>query len=224
MSQVYDQQQGYYVVAPTQYEEDWSDIIEPYTSMLALGADAVGLATLPSVALAPVGAAIATVGNIPNLVVDGYQTVRDWNRTISDGAPVKNALFNTFELGLGLFGLSAINKGVKFVNDRAVSREIQGLIKDQVRRRSGQRVMLRKRGMTDAEINAYLGMKAANAVMNSRHVKDLKAESASKTKKQTAAIGYLANMPLNAYHAGLVTAPADNTRTAPVIIFNTLKK
>lgn len=63
-----------------EHEPDWSDKIEPYTSALALGTDAIGLGTNLTGIGVPVGAVIAGIENIPNLIVDGYQTIRDWNR------------------------------------------------------------------------------------------------------------------------------------------------
>lgn len=77
------------------YEDDWSDKIEPYVFALGLGADAIGLGTALTGVGAPIGAAIAGIGNIPNLIVDSYQTVRDWNRVYNNKGSIKDALWNT---------------------------------------------------------------------------------------------------------------------------------
>ena len=96
------------------YEADWSDKVEPYAASLGLAGDAVGIgAGLTGVGV-PVGAAIAGFANVPNLIIDGYQTVRDAYRSYKDnGASLNSALWNGGELILdaaGLKILSSINK------------------------------------------------------------------------------------------------------------------
>lgn len=95
-----------------EYEEDWSDKIEPWTSGIGLASDAIGIGTAATGIGAPVGAIIAGVGNIPNIIVDGYQTVRDWKRVYDgDYNQTRNALWNTAETALDLLG-------AKFIKDR----------------------------------------------------------------------------------------------------------
>lgn len=102
--------------APT-YEKDWSDKVEPYASAFGLAGDAIGLGTAVSGVGIPVGTAIAGVANLPNLIIDGYQTLRDAYRTYKDkGQGAQSAAWNAGELVLdaaGLKILSNINKAAK---------------------------------------------------------------------------------------------------------------
>lgn len=96
------------------YEEDWSDKLESYAAGLGLAGDAIGLGVATTGIGIPVGAAIASAANIPNLVIDGYQTIRDGIRAYKDnGASLGSAAWNAGELVLdatGLKILSSINK------------------------------------------------------------------------------------------------------------------
>ena len=99
------------------YEEDWSDKVEPYASALGLAGDAVGIGAGVTGIGIPIGAAIAGAANVPNLIIDGYQTLRDAYRAYNDnGASLNSALWNGGELILdaaGLKILSSINKAKK---------------------------------------------------------------------------------------------------------------
>jgi hypothetical protein len=99
------------------YEPDWSDKVEPYAAGIGLAGDAVGLGTAATGVGIPVGATVAAVANIPNTVIDGYQTVRDTYRSFRDnGSSLNSALWNGGEFLLGTLGLkflSNINKAKK---------------------------------------------------------------------------------------------------------------
>lgn len=208
----------------SQYKEDWSDKVEPYTSAIALGADAVGLGTAATGFGVPVGAAIAGIGNIPNLMVDGYQAVRDWYRTINDGAPISDALWNTGEFGLDALGAKYAMKGAKFVNDRLFTNEVKILIEEELKRAGSKKYLLRKKGMTDEEIAKYLTIKATNTINNSAHIKNLKKETKEKIEKQGKIAEHLVGMPIDGYHSSNLIAPSDNTRIDIPIIFGHLNK
>ncbi len=195
-----------------QYEPDWSDKVEPYTSAIAMGADALGLGlSFGGPIAATIGAGAAILGNIPNIIIDGYQTYRDWRRTIQDGAPVTNALYNTGETALDFLGAKWASKGVKFINDRQFAKEVKGLIQDEVKRREGRRILLRKRGMTDKEITKYIGIKATNAVVNSKNVVKKRKEVNKRSKVVGKRAGYVIGLPNNIYHSRELIAPQDNT-------------
>ena len=91
------------------YEEDWSDRWEPYAAGIGLAGDAVGLGTAATGVGIPVGAAIAGFANIPNLIIDGYQTARDTWRSFKDnGNSLKSAAWTGGEFILDAAGLKAL--------------------------------------------------------------------------------------------------------------------
>lgn len=92
------------------YEEDWSDKAEPYASYIGLAGDAIGIgAGLTGIGL-PIGSAIAMGANIPNVIIDGYQFIRDGIRTYKDkGKSLPNTLSNLAELGLDALGVKALS-------------------------------------------------------------------------------------------------------------------
>ena len=92
------------------YEEDWSDKLEPYASSIGLVGDAIGIgAGLTGIGI-PVGSAIAMGANIPNVIIDGYQFVRDGIRSYKDdGKSLPNTLNNLIELGLDGIGIKFLN-------------------------------------------------------------------------------------------------------------------
>lgn len=102
---------------PVVYEEDWSDKLEPYAAGLGLAGDAVGIGTSLTGVGVPIGATIAGIANVPNLIIDGYQTVRDAVRSYNDnGQSLGSAAWNGGELILdatGLKVLSSINRAKK---------------------------------------------------------------------------------------------------------------
>ena len=99
------------------YEEDWSDRWEPYAAKIGLAGDVIGLGTAATGVGIPVGTAIAGFANIPNLIIDGYQTARDTWRSFNDnGNSLGSAAWNGGELILDAAGLKAlqyINKAAK---------------------------------------------------------------------------------------------------------------
>ena len=199
-----------------EYEPDWSDKVEPYASAIGLVGDAVGLGTAATGVGVPIGATIAGLANIPNLIIDGYQTVRDWGRVKNDNAPIKDALWNTGELALGLFGAKYAMKGAKHVNDRKVINEIRYRYERELERRNKRKWTFLKSKMTDAQLAEYISQKAFNAAVNSKHVYDAQKEANKKADKLGRIVTHSMSMPVNAYHAkDLIVEPQDNTRYVP---------
>ena len=161
-----------YTLEDGQYKEDWSDKIEPWTAGLGLTSDAVGLGTAATGIGAPIGGTIALIGNIPNFIVDAYQMGRDWYRYYNDGGGgnLKDALWNTGETALDVIGGKLVSKGLKRVNDKTFVKELNGRIQYEIKKREGQRFMLRKKGMTDEQILEYITQKATAAAINSKDI------------------------------------------------------
>ena len=165
-----------YTLEDGQYEKDWSDKIEPWTAGLGLTADAVGLGTAATGIGAPIGGTITLIGNIPNFIIDAYQMGRDWYRYYNNGGGgnLKDALWNTGETALNVIGGKLVSKGLKKVNDKTFVKELNGRIQDEIKKREGQRFMLRKKGMTDEQILEYITQKAKAAAINSKNIIDAK--------------------------------------------------
>lgn len=196
---------------------DWLDTKanewEPYTSGLGLASDTIGLGTALSGVGAPIGGAIALVGNVPNLALDLYQAGRGWYKTATEGAKgnIGNALWNTGELALGILGTKLAAKGFKWASDEKMAKEIQGRVADEIKKRQGQRFILRKKGMSDADINKYIATKAANAVMNSKDIIDGVRNRKKQVAQRTKIAGHVISGIQNGVHL-VPEAKSDNTR------------
>ena len=99
----------------------------------------MGLGTALSGVGAPIGGAIALVGNVPNLALDLYQAERGWYKTATEGAKgnIGNAVWNTTELALDILGTKLAAKGFKWASDKKMAQEIKGRITDEIRKRQG---------------------------------------------------------------------------------------
>lgn len=197
---------------PIEYEHDWSDKIEPYTSAIALGGDVIGLGTALTGVGAPAGAAIAGIANIPNLVVDGYQSYRDWKRVKDDNASIAPAIWNTGELLLDLFGAKYALKGAKAINDRKILNEINYRYQKELAKRNKRNYVFLKGKLTDKELTEYISQKAMNAAINSKHVMDLKKKSNKDTARTAKIINNSMQTPIDAYNSRDLVVPIDNTR------------
>lgn len=194
------------------YEPDWSDKIEPWTSAISLAGDAIGLTTALTGVGAPIGAVIARVGNVPNLIIDGYQTVRDWNKVYNYNGSIKDALWNTAELGLDLVGAKFAMKGAKAINDRKFINELKYKYEQELVKRNKKKWSFLKSKMTDAELAEYISQKALNAAINSKHVADIRREYPKRTRNTAQILKSVINVPQNAYHSAELIQPNDNTR------------
>lgn len=207
------------------YKDDWADKIEAYTAGLALAGDAIGLGTAATGVGIPVGATIAGIANVPNLLVDGYQAVRDWYRTINDGGEGwQSAAWNTGETLVDLIGAKYAMKGAKFMSDKAFTDELAGRIADETRKRAGQRFLLRKKGMTDAEITEYIAQKATNAAINSKTMIDAKKKHDAIGTKNGRIAGHTVSALQNGYQLGRIIQENDATRVQKPIIPIRLRK
>ena len=93
-----------------EYEPDWSDKLEPYAAGLGLAGDAIGLGAAATGVGIPVATVVSGVANIPNLVIDGYQTIRDAVRSYKDnGNSLGSAAWNGGEFLLDVLGLKFLN-------------------------------------------------------------------------------------------------------------------
>lgn len=184
------------------YEEDWADKAEPWAAGLALTGTAAGLATAATGYGVGPGAIIALIANTPSAVIDGYQAIRDWVRAYNDRSSdtAIDAGINTAELALDLVGLKLLKIGVNIKSDRALTNELKGIIKEEVRKRQGQRFILHKKGMTDAEITAYIAEKAANAANNSKQIRDYKKQLEAKNNKTISIGKHIINIPTNTFN------------------------
>ena len=202
-----------YTLEDGQYEEDWSNKIEPWTAGLGLTADAVGLGTAATGIGAPIGGTIALIGNIPNFIVDAYQMGRDWYRYYNDGGGgnLKDALWNTGETALDVIGGKLISKGLKRVNDKTFVKELNGRIQDEIKKREGQRFMLRKKGMTNEQILEYITQKATAAAVNSKDIIDAKKRMKEKQINQEIMIGNILSGIQNGHNV-IAALPNDATR------------
>lgn len=205
--------------------DDWADKVEPYTAGLALAGDAIGLGTAATGVGVPVGAAIAGIANVPNLLIDGYQTARDWYNTINeDSSNWKSAVWNTGETILDLIGAKYAMKGAKFMSDKAFTDELAGRIADETRKRAGQRFLLRKKGMTDKEITAYITQKATNAAVNSKAIVDAKKKYDAKGDKNGKIITHSISGLQNGYQLGRNIQENDAIRVQKPIVPIRLRK
>ena len=202
-----------YTLEDGQYEKDWSDKIEPWTAGLGLTSDAVGLGTAATGIGAPIGGTIALIGNIPNFIVDAYQMGRDWYRYYNDGGGdnLKDALWNTGETALDVIGSKLVSKGFKRVNYKAFVKELNGKIQDEIKKREGQRFMLRKKGMTDEQISEYITKKATATALNSKYIIDAKKRMKEKQIIQGRMIGHILSGIQNGHNV-IAALPNDATR------------
>ena len=169
------------------YLDEYAEEYEPYVAGLALGSDAVALGTAATGVGAPIGAAIATVGNVPNLAIDVYQAARNWYKYGSgDDNNLVTPIMSTGEAVLDAAGISSALKGISYLKDRAIANEAARIFEREFASRQGRRILLRKRGMSDEEIAGYLAQKATNAALNSKELSQTKKKETSKQNRRNA--------------------------------------
>ena len=88
---------------------------EPTAAAISLGSLGLGAGISTTAVGSPIGGIIAGVGQVPSLVIDGYQAGRDWYKTFKESpSNFGNAVWNTFETGANILGAkfaSALVKG-----------------------------------------------------------------------------------------------------------------
>ena len=92
-----------------------ADKWEPTAAAISLGSLGLGTGISTTAVGAPIGGIIAGVGQLPSLVIDGYQAGRGWYKTFKESpSNFGNAVWNTLEAGAGILGAkfaSALAKG-----------------------------------------------------------------------------------------------------------------
>ena len=88
---------------------------EPTAAAISLGSLGLGAGISTTAVGAPIGGIIAGVGQLPSLVIDGYQAGRGWYKTFKESpSNFGNAVWNTLETVADILGAkfaSALTKG-----------------------------------------------------------------------------------------------------------------
>lgn len=82
-----------------------ADKWEPTAAAISLGSLGLGAGISTTAVGAPIGGIIAGVGQLPSLVIDGYQAGRGWYKTFKDSpSNFGSAVWNTLETGADILG------------------------------------------------------------------------------------------------------------------------
>lgn len=82
-----------------------ADKWEPTAAAISLGSLGLGAGISTTAVGAPIGGFIAGVGQLPSLVIDGYQTGRGWYKTFKESpSNFGSAVWNTLETGADILG------------------------------------------------------------------------------------------------------------------------
>lgn len=89
----------------------------PTAAAISLGSLGLGAGISTTAVGTPIGGIIAGVGQLPSLVIDGYQAGRGWYKTFKESpSNFGNAVWNTLETGADILGAkfaTALTKGVR---------------------------------------------------------------------------------------------------------------
>lgn len=92
-----------------------ADKWEPTAAAISLGSLGIGAGISTTAVGAPIGGIIAGVGQLPSLVIDGYQAGRGWYKTFKESpSNFGSAVWNTLETGTDILGAkfaTALAKG-----------------------------------------------------------------------------------------------------------------
>lgn len=92
-----------------------ADKWEPTAAAISLGSLGLGAGISTTAVGSPIGGIIAGVGQLPSLVIDGYQAGRGWYKTFKDSpSNFGSAVWNTLETGSNILGAkfaTALTKG-----------------------------------------------------------------------------------------------------------------
>ena len=82
-----------------------ADKWEPTAAAISLGSLGIGAGISTTAVGAPIGGIIAGVGQLPSLVIDGYQAGRSWYKTFKESpSNFGSAVWNTLETGADILG------------------------------------------------------------------------------------------------------------------------
>lgn len=82
-----------------------ADKWEPTAAAISLGSLGLGAGISTTTVGAPIGGIIAGVGQLPSLVIDGYQAGRGWYKTFKESpSNFGSAVWNTLETGADILG------------------------------------------------------------------------------------------------------------------------
>lgn len=82
-----------------------ADKWEPTAAAISLGSLGIGAGISTTAVGAPIGGIIAGVGQLPSLVIDGYQAGRGWYKTFKESpSNFGSAVWNTLETGADILG------------------------------------------------------------------------------------------------------------------------
>lgn len=173
------------------YPEDWSDKWEPWASAVGTGADVAALYALASGVGAEAAPIIAVAGNVPNVAIDLWQAGRGAIRSIRDGgwSNIGDALWNTAELGLDFAGTKLGGKILGRATDKQLATEMKHAYNKVANSVRGQRAAdklitkLRKKGVTQEEINKAVALKLSNIADNTTDVINAKRRVKEQTKR-----------------------------------------
>ena len=92
-----------------------ADKWEPTAAAISLGSLGLGAGISTTAVGSPIGGIIAGVGQLPSLVIDGYQAGRGWYKTFKESpSNFGSAVWNTLETGADILGAkfaAALTKG-----------------------------------------------------------------------------------------------------------------
>lgn len=92
-----------------------ADKWEPTAAAISLGSLGLGAGISTTAVGSPIGGIIAGIGQLPSLVIDGYQAGRGWYKTFKESpSNFGNAVWNTLETGADILGAkfaTALAKG-----------------------------------------------------------------------------------------------------------------
>lgn len=209
--------------------DKYAEQAEPYAAGVGLTGDVIGLSTAMTGVGAPVGATIAGVANIPSLLIDGYQTGRDWYKKATGDGQVTwwNTARDTGELVADLFGAKIALKYADRIGDKQVVNYVRDRVEEEIAKRSTNRnlSLLKKKGMSDAEAAEYIAAKATNAVSNSANLAKKRKDEKVKAQRRGKVTSYTLSAVSDAAKVSeemkkrraeyrQQAAPSDNTRVA----------
>lgn len=155
--------------------DEYAEKSEPYIAGASLGLTGATLAA-PN----PYTAAGAYLINLAGGGIDAYQAIRHFVK-----GNYKQGFQNAGEAALSLIGGKAIRYFAKTKAGKQIGAAREKMIDEAYRKRSNNKVILMRKGLTDEQAASIVLTNAANAVDNSAKFRDIK-EGIEKNNKKTA--------------------------------------